>query len=29
MKDSSNNKNKKALDEFCINLNLKAENGGD
>ena len=22
---SANNKNKKALDEFCINLNLKAE----
>jgi len=26
--DSNNHKNKKALDEFCINLNLKAENGG-
>ena len=25
---SANNKNKKALDEFCINLNLKAEKGG-
>jgi len=26
--NSSNKPNKKALDEFCINLNLKAENGG-
>jgi len=26
--DSLNRKNKKALDEFCVNLNLKAKNGG-
>ena len=26
--NESNKKNKKALDEFCVNLNTKAENGG-